>query len=73
MVVSINRGPQYGPPNTIVLTIGTPKMAPLIVGNPHVVKMENKMETTKVYVYIGNFGKMEKWKLLKYIGVILAK
>ena len=32
-------------------------MAPQIVGNPHIVKMENKMETTKVYC--GNSGKME--------------
>ena len=34
-VVSQNRGPQYRPQNTIVLIIGTPKMVPLILGNPH--------------------------------------
>ena len=34
MVVSQNKGPQYRPPNTIVLTIGTEKRVPLILGNP---------------------------------------
>ena len=36
MVVSQNEGPQYGPQNTIVLIIGTPKMVLLILGNPHI-------------------------------------
>ena len=34
LVVSQNRGPQYSPQNTIVLIMGTPKMVPLILGNP---------------------------------------
>ena len=33
-VVSSKRGPQYGPENTAVLTMGTPKIIPLILGNP---------------------------------------
>ena len=33
MVVSQN--PQYRPQNTIILIIGTPKMVPLILGNPN--------------------------------------
>ena len=37
MVVSQNKGPQYRPQNTIVLIkIGTPKMVPLILGNPYI-------------------------------------
>ena len=36
MVVSQIRKPQYRPQYTIVLIMGTPKMAPLIVGNPHI-------------------------------------
>ena len=36
MVVSQNRGPQYGPQNIMVLIIGTPRMVPLILGNSHV-------------------------------------
>ena len=36
MVVSQNRGPQFRPQNTIVLIIGTPKMVPLILGNPQI-------------------------------------
>ena len=35
MVVSNNMGTQYRPPNIIVLTIGTPKKVPLILGNSH--------------------------------------
>ena len=38
MVVSINRGPQYGPQNTRVLIIGTPEMVPLIFETPHILK-----------------------------------
>ena len=34
MVVSQNRGPQYRPPNTTILIMGTPKMVSLILGNP---------------------------------------
>ena len=34
MVVSPNRGPPYRPQNTIVHIIKTPKMVPLILGNP---------------------------------------
>ena len=30
------RGPQYRPQNTIVLRVGTPKMVPLILRNPHI-------------------------------------
>ena len=30
-------GPQYRPQHTIVLIIGTPKIVPLILGNPHIV------------------------------------
>ena len=29
-------GPQYRPPNTIVLIMGTLRMVPLILGNPHI-------------------------------------
>ena len=36
MVVSQNKGTQYRPQNTIVLIIGTPKMVPLILGNPQI-------------------------------------
>ena len=36
MVVSLNRGPQYRPQNTIILIIGTPKKVPLILGNRHI-------------------------------------
>ena len=32
--VSLNRGPQYGPQYVMVLIMGTPKMVPLIMGNP---------------------------------------
>ena len=36
IVVSLNRGePNIDPQNTIVLTIGTPKMVPIILGNPN--------------------------------------
>ena len=35
MVVSQNKRTQYGPKNTIVLIIWTPKKVPLILGNPH--------------------------------------
>ena len=28
------RGPQYRPPNNIILIMGTPQKAPLILGNP---------------------------------------
>ena len=34
MVIYQIRGPQYRPQNTIILIIGTPKMVPLILGNP---------------------------------------
>ena len=34
VVVSQNKGPSYKPQNTLVLVIGTPKMVPLILGNP---------------------------------------
>ena len=34
MVVSLSKGPQYRPQNTIVLIIGTPTMVYLILGNP---------------------------------------
>ena len=34
LVVSLNKGTPI-PQNTIVLIIGTPKMVPLIMGNPH--------------------------------------
>ena len=34
MVVSQNRGPQYGPQNTILLIMGTPRKVSLILGNP---------------------------------------
>ena len=43
MVVSQNKGPQYGPQNTIALIMGTPKMVLLILGNPH---MHNKRDPT---------------------------
>ena len=39
-------GPQYRPQNTIVLIIGTAKMVPLILGNPHMVDSE-VVEATK--------------------------
>ena len=36
LVLSLNRGgPQYRPQNTTVLIMGTPKMVPLILVNPH--------------------------------------
>ena len=35
MVVSQNKGTQYRPQNTIVLSIRTPKEVPLILGTPH--------------------------------------
>ena len=38
MVVSQIGGPQYRPQNTIILIMGTPKMVPLILGNPHMIK-----------------------------------
>ena len=37
MVVSLNRGSQNKPPNTIILIIGTPKRVPLLLGNPHMI------------------------------------
>ena len=37
MLVSQNRGSQYRPPNTIALIMGTPKMVPLILGNPQII------------------------------------
>ena len=36
MVVSLKRGPQYRPQNTIILIMGTPNKVPLILGNPHI-------------------------------------
>ena len=42
MVVSQNSGPQYRPQYTIVLLMGTPKLVPLIWGNPHM-ETGNKM------------------------------
>ena len=36
MVVSQNKGTQYRPQNIIVPIMGTPKMVPLILGNPHI-------------------------------------
>ena len=36
MVFSQNRGTQHGPPNTIILIMGSPKKVPLILGNPHI-------------------------------------
>ena len=33
--VSQNKGPQYRPQYSILLILGTPKMVPLILGNPH--------------------------------------
>ena len=36
MVVSQNRGTQYRPQYTIVLIMGIPNMAPLIMGNPDI-------------------------------------
>ena len=42
-------GPQYGPQNTIVLIMGTPKKEPLILGSPHV-----ELQGTWYVVY--NFG-----------------
>ena len=38
-------GPQYRPPNTIMLIMGTPKKVHLIWGNPYIGIMEIKMET----------------------------
>ena len=41
MVVSQNRGdPQYRPQNAITLIFGTPKMVPVILGNPHILTVE---------------------------------
>ena len=40
MVVSLNRGPQYKPQNAIILIMGTPKIVPLILGNPHMSEIE---------------------------------
>ena len=36
VVISQNKGPQYKPPNTTVLIIGTPIKVRLILGNYHV-------------------------------------
>ena len=36
MVVSQNKGAQYRPQNIIVLIMGTPKIVPLILGNPQI-------------------------------------
>ena len=38
MVVSQNKGTQYGPQNTIVLILGTPKRVPAEVQVPHKTK-----------------------------------
>ena len=38
MVDSQNRGPQCRPQYTIILIIGTPKMIPIILGNPQISK-----------------------------------
>ena len=43
MVVSRNKGPQHRPQHTIVLIIGTPKMVPLILGNPHIRLIEFRL------------------------------
>ena len=40
------RGPKYRPPNTIVLIIGTPKMVPPILGNPHMEFLKTRCEST---------------------------
>ena len=36
MVISLNKGTTYRPKNTITLIIRTPKMVPLILGNPRI-------------------------------------
>ena len=38
MVVSQSKGTPIWAPNTMVLSIGTPKRVPLILGNPHMEK-----------------------------------
>ena len=38
------RKPQYRPQNTIVLIIGTPKMVPIILGNPHMTLCHSSFE-----------------------------
>ena len=44
MVVSQIRGPQCRASNTLILTIGTPKMVPLILGDPHItLRMKRKL------------------------------
>ena len=35
LIVSQNKGTQCRPQYTIILIMGTPKMVPLILGNPH--------------------------------------
>ena len=45
------RGPQYRPPNTIILIIGTPRKVPLILGNYHGIRAMDKLETDE-----GNAG-----------------
>ena len=41
LVVSLNKGTQYRPQNTIILIMGTPKKVPLILGNYHLVLPAN--------------------------------
>ena len=36
MVISQNKGTQYGAQDTIILIMGTPQKVPLLLGNPHI-------------------------------------
>ena len=49
MVISQNRGPQYRPQNTMILIIGTPKMVPLILGNPQIHTVRHNTIMTSWY------------------------
>ena len=82
VVVSLNKGPQYGAQYTIILIIGPSIMVPLILGNPHVCIGTKAalgfggLQALRLGLYWGYIGmmenKMETTIIGYYIGVILG-
>ena len=48
MVLSLDRGTQCRPLNTVVLIIGPPKMVPLVLGNPHITRLSKAPATAGI-------------------------
>ena len=58
-------GPQYRPQYIIVLIIGTPKMVPLILGNPQFQKAASQQEIEEAFTTFGA-------KLVQAIGTLFG-